>query len=105
MKNLKDRGCVGILLIGLFAGMITGGIVGVNIASWNYAGIIAQGYTEIIQSETGDLFVRFQGKLFRLETVKDHEELNKKINEILEKMEEHEEEDKEEFKKLQDSIN
>ena len=100
----KDKGCAIILIIGLISGMITGMIVGINVASWNYAGIIAQGYTEVIDSEAGEYFVRFKGKLYKLETVKDHDQMNDKISEILDKMNEHEEEDRKEFQKLHDKV-
>jgi hypothetical protein len=105
MKQAKDRGCVLILLIGLFAGIVTGTIAGINIASWNYAAIISEGYTEVIASETGGYFVRYRGEIYRLETVNEHEELNDKIGKLYHMLKEHDENDAEEFKKLKGEIN
>lgn len=78
-RRVKDRGCVLILLIGLFAGIVTGAIVGVNLSSWNYAGIIAQGYTEIIRTEDGGMFVNEHGLLYKLEPVEVEKATDKKI--------------------------
>ena len=83
MENIKDRGCVIILLIGLFVGMATGVIVGINLSSWNYAGIIAQGYTEIIRTVDGGMFVNENGLLYKLVAVK-AEPVEKKILDAIE---------------------
>ena len=79
----KDKGCTFILLIGLFAGIITGVIVGINVSSWNYAGIIAQGYTEIIRTVDGGMFVNENGLLYKLVSVKT-EPVEKKILDAIE---------------------
>lgn len=100
----REKGCALILIIGLFVGLLTGFIVGFNLASWNFAGTIAEGYTEIIKSETDALYVRYKGKLYKLETVQDHDELNKKIGELFNLIQKHEEEDAEEFKELHDKV-
>ena len=65
----KDKGCALILIIGLVVGIITGAIAGINLASWNYAGIIAQGYIEIIRTADGGMFTSEKGVLYKLEPV------------------------------------
>jgi hypothetical protein len=66
----KDKGCALILIIGLIAGMITGAIVGINVSTWNYAGVIAQGYIEVIRTADGGMFVNEKGMLYELVPVK-----------------------------------
>lgn len=88
MEKIKDRGCALILLIGLIAGMVTGAIVGVNISSWNYASIIAQGYVEIIRTQDGIMFTDVNGMLYKLEPVK----IDNTDKKILDAIEDHHQE-------------
>jgi hypothetical protein len=64
--------------------MITGIIAGFNFASWHFAGIIAEGYTELIQSKDGQLYVNEGGILYQLTTV-DSKSLEDKLVDAIEK--------------------
>lgn len=67
----ETRGCAVILTIGLIAGTITGIVLGINIAAWNFASIIAEGYAEVIHTEGDAKFISEHGQLYKLVKVGD----------------------------------
>ncbi len=50
--------------------MVTGSILGINYATWKYANIISMGYSEIIRTKDGGMFVKERGLLYKLDEVK-----------------------------------
>lgn len=61
---------VWVFIIGILSGAVVGGLIGVNLASWEYAGIVASGYVELMTTEQGQLFVSKNGCLHQLVPVK-----------------------------------
>lgn len=87
MLKPEQRGCAVILVIGLLTGIFTGFLIGVNWSAWRYADIIARGYSEIIRTEDGGMFVRERGLLYELKAVKTKDTTHKELADKIDKLE------------------
>jgi len=75
----EKNGCVSTLIIGIAIGLITGSLLGINYATWKYANIISLGYSEIIRTHAGGMFVKEKGLLYKLEPIESKEQAEKNI--------------------------
>lgn len=59
-------------MVGLLVGAVTGLTLGINIASWNFAGVIVESYAEIIHSNDA-MFAKINNSIYELIPVQSHD--------------------------------